>query len=98
MIVILAMAVSLTLPSPPRALAAGVAGGSGASGGFTTEVAKNKYVATVEVTPARPGENMLMISFADSDGNPVGMQKVSIVLGSRRIPRRNRKGRRGNDA
>jgi copper transport protein len=78
-LVIMGIAVSLTLPSPPRALAAGGATQT-ASGGFTTEATNGDVTAKVEVTPARPGENMIMLSFQDPQGNPIAMEKVRIFL------------------
>lgn len=80
MVLILGLAVSLTLPSPPRALAAGGAMADASGSGFTAEVARGDLVATVEVTPAKPGENMIMISFADPTGQDFAIQEVNIFL------------------
>jgi len=80
MLLIMAAAVSLTLPSPPRALAAlGNATGA-SSAGFTAEMSKGDVNVSVEVTPARTGENMIMLSFTGADGKPMAMQTVRISL------------------
>lgn len=79
-VLILGLAVSLTLPSPPRALAAGGSMAEASGSGFTAEVARDDLVATVEVTPAKPGENMIMISFADPSGSEFPIQEVNIFL------------------
>lgn len=80
-LVIMAVAVSLTLPSPPRALlAASAAGASAMSEGFSTNVSKDGINANVAVTPARTGENMVMLMFTDDAGNAVAMQRVRISL------------------
>ena len=79
-VLIIGFAMSLTLPSPPRALAAVTGVQGGASGGFTTEATKGDVTAKVEVTPARPGENMIMIRFQDAQGNPVALQEARIFL------------------
>ena len=79
-LVIMAIAVSLTLPSPPRALAAGGGAQAAAAGGFTAEATNGDVTAKIEVTPARPGENMIMLSFQDAQGSPIAMQQVRIFL------------------
>ena len=78
-VVIMALAVSLTLPSPPRAL---VAGGTQAMAGdgFTAAASNGNVTAKIEVTPARPGENMIMLSFQDPQGEPMPMSEVRIFL------------------
>ncbi|MEE8305957.1 MAG: hypothetical protein V3R81_01760, partial [Gammaproteobacteria bacterium] len=79
-VAIIGLAMSLTLPSPPRALAAAGGAGSSVSGGFTTQVTKDQVTARVEVTPARPGENMIMISFTDAQGNSMALEELRIFL------------------
>jgi copper transport protein len=80
MLLIMAVTVSLTLPSPPRALAA--MGGSpiGSSSGFTSELTKDEFIVELEVSPARTGENMIMLKFIGADGKPLEMQSVRILL------------------
>ena len=80
MLLILGMAVTLTLPSPPRALAAAGGMQAASGGGFTTEAVRGDLTAKIEVTPASPGENMLMISFEDAQGNAMEMAEVRIFL------------------
>ena len=78
MLAILAAAVSLTLPSPPRALAA--LNATSESTAFRGTVTNRDITATIEVTPASPGENMLMLSFVDADGAPVDVVRLRVVL------------------
>ena len=79
MLLIMAVAVSLTLPSPPRALAASGAAAD-ASGGTTLTASKGELTVTIEVTPARPGENMLMIAFTDANGQIVPVENVTVIF------------------
>ncbi len=84
MLLVVAMAASLTLPTPPRALAdqsatAGLAGTS--ADGFRQTWQSGGYSVDVEVTPARPGENMIMLRFSNASGEPVTMQSASITAG-----------------
>ena len=60
MVLILVAAVSLTLPSPPRALIAQAGAAGGASGVVTVTGEMRGYVVNMEVSPAKPGENMVM--------------------------------------
>ena len=85
MVGILTAAVSLTLVTPPRALsdqanAMGTASGMGMDmnmgGGHTATVEMRGYTMKLEVTPAKTGENMAMMSFTDSDGNAVDLIKI----------------------
>ncbi len=83
MLLIVAAAASLTLPTPPRALgeqAAMAAGGGAMAGteGFKQTWTSGDYQVEVEVTPARTGENMVMLRFKDAAGAPVTMQRASI--------------------
>ena len=82
MLLVIAAAASLTLPTPPRALgeqaAATAAGAMPASDGFRETWTSAGYSVEVEVTPARTGENMVMLRFKDAAGAPVAMQRASI--------------------
>lgn len=86
MLLIVAAAASLTLPTPPRALGeqAAMAAGGGAMAqvgdDFKATWKTDGYTVDVEVTPARTGENMVMLRFKDAAGAPVTMQKASIDL------------------
>lgn len=85
MLLVVAAAASLTLPTPPRALgeqAAMAAGGAmpGTGEGFKATWTSGDYRVEVEVTPARTGENMVMLRFKDAAGAPVTMQRASIDL------------------
>jgi copper transport protein len=86
MLLAVAAAASLTLPTPPRALgeqAAMAAGGGAMAGdgaGFRETWTSGDYSVEVEVTPARTGENMVMLRFKDAAGAPVAMQRASIDL------------------
>lgn len=80
MLLVMAVAVSLTLPSPPRALAAMGSAPGAASAGYTAEISKGDINVSVEVTPARTGENMIMLSFTGADGEPMALQAVRISL------------------
>ena len=78
-VLILIAAVSLTLPSPPRALIA-QSGVAGATGGAVEARGENRgYVVRIEVSPGSPGQNMVMLRFEDSEGKPVEMQRVDTV-------------------
>ena len=79
MLLIMAAAVSLTLPSPPRALLAS-GGVTVAATGFTTQASKSGVNVSVEVTPARTGENMIMLKFSDANGEAMALSSVRIAL------------------
>lgn len=84
MLAIVLAAASLTVVIPPRAmLAQGAAqAGMDANGdaGFRTSVQRDPYTIDVEVTPAKPGENMIMLTFKDASGEPFDMQSSRIEL------------------
>lgn len=86
MLLIVAAAASLTLPTPPRALGeqAAMAAGGGAiahaGDGYKATWKADGYSVDVEITPARTGENMVMLTFKDAAGAPVTIQKASIDL------------------
>ncbi len=76
MVLILVAAVSLTLPSPPRAMMAMAdAAGAGDDTVVVTGTSRG-YTVSLEISPAKPGNNMVMFSFTDADGNAVEMQRV----------------------
>jgi hypothetical protein len=82
-ILILAVAVSLTLPTPPRALSdqAGMAAAGQQGGGFKTTVKNDDgYSIDVDVTPARTGENMFMITVRGKDGAVIKPEGVEMTL------------------
>jgi copper transport protein len=80
-VLILAAAVSLTLTSPPRALnAGGAAAAAMASEGFKTTVQAEGYRADVEVTPAKTGENMFMITVRDKSGAALKLESMDMTL------------------
>jgi copper transport protein len=76
MVAILVAAVSLTLPSPPRAMMAQANAAGGSSGMLKVSGESRGYVVNMEISPGKPGENMVMFSFTDAAGNPVEMQRV----------------------
>ncbi len=80
MMIVMALAVSLTLPSPPRAMVAANAQVAGASDGIVLEASDGPLGARLEVTPARTGENMLMLSMTDANGQPFELQRVRVFL------------------
>jgi copper transport protein len=88
MLAIVLVAASLTVVTPPRALLAqGAAMGAiqgaaaaAAGAGFRTSVQQGGYTFDVEVTPAKPGENMIMVTFRDGAGKPVNMVSSKIEL------------------
>ena len=88
MVLVVAAAASLTLPTPPRALADQAAAGAnnGAPVGLPGEAFKaswteNGYTAEVELSPGTTqGENMFMVRFKDAAGKPVTMVKASLDL------------------
>lgn len=69
-VLILGAAMTLTLTSPPRAI---VATGSSAAAmaGFKTTAKTTDYSADIEVTPAKAGENMIMVTVKDKAGQPI---------------------------
>lgn len=53
---------------------------SGASPGYKTSVTSDGYQADVEVSPATPGQNMLMISVRGRDGQPAELKGMELTL------------------
>lgn len=81
MVLIIGVAVSLTMVTPPRATMDMEGGGGMAmGGGFQTTIVKGKYTADLSIDPgATTAANMVMITFKDDAGNPVEMVDVNIV-------------------
>ena len=81
MMIVMALAVSLTLPSPPRAMvAANAMAGGGSGDGVIVNAADGPVNARLEITPARTGENMLMLSVTDPNGEPLELQRLRVFL------------------
>lgn len=85
--VVVGAAMSLTLPTPPRATAAqGLAGDAGAmamaAGGFKATVQSAEgYSVDIDLSPARAGENMLMATVRDPSGSVLdGMAALEVVI------------------
>ncbi|MDX2225087.1 MAG: copper resistance protein CopC [Rhodospirillaceae bacterium] len=72
-ILILGAAMTMTLTTPPRAIVAQGEGSGGMamdmSGGFKATVQNQGYSAEFDLSPAKAGENMLMVTVKDSGGN-----------------------------
>lgn len=89
-LLVVGAAMSLTLPTPPRAMVAqaGAAGAGGAAGmpmavdGFRTTVKSAEgYQIDIELSPARAGENMLMATIRDPAGQVLArMAAVEVVV------------------
>lgn len=80
-VLILAAAVSLTLPVPPRAIAEQSAMELDTGAGYSATAEQRGYTARVEVTPARTGENMVMVYFTGPDGEAFRMVRAAIRAG-----------------
>ncbi len=89
MLAIVLAAASLTIATPPRALLAmaGAADAGAATSmagmggdGVRTSAKAGAYTVDVEVTPARPGENMIMLTWKDASGQPFPMQSSRVTL------------------
>lgn len=79
MMVVMLLAVSMTLPSPPRSMMAGAA--MAATPSITVvEAAERGLSVRVELSPARVGENMLMMTFRDDAGQTLALQRVRVFL------------------
>jgi len=80
-LLVIALAASLTLPTPPRALADQAAMGTASMAsaeGFRQTWTSGSYSVDVEITPAKPGANMVMLRFSTTAGNPVAMQSATL--------------------
>lgn len=82
MVAIAVLAASLTLPTPPRALAAtSGAGPNDPVGGQTLTLTQDGYRADLEITSTQPGENMVMVTFTDDAGNAVDLVELTVEFG-----------------
>lgn len=86
-VIVVGAAMSLTLPTPPRATAAqGSSGGAGAmamaTDGFKATVKSAEgYSVEIDLSPARPGENMLMATVRDASGTVLTeMAALEVVI------------------
>ena len=80
MVAVFALAVSLTLPTPPRALLDQNAAAAAARDAKVTAQATARNVTVdVELSPARPGENMAMFMISDTEGNPLEAARVDTI-------------------
>ena len=71
-VLILGAAMSLTLTTPPRAIMAPGAGGMAMMNeGFKATVQANGYTVDLDITPAKAGENMIMATIKDKDGQVI---------------------------
>ena len=83
MLLIVAAAASLTLVTPPRALADQALAAKGVAALLVAETYKQTwtngaYSVEVEVTPAKAGDNMIMLRFKNAAGEYVKMKAASI--------------------
>ena len=83
MLLVVAAAASLTIPTPPRALGEQAAAITSADtlpagDGFRETWTNAGYSVEVTVTPALTGTNMVMLRFKDASGAPVTIQRASI--------------------
>lgn len=79
-VLILGAAVTLTLTTPPRAIVDQGGGMAGmGSDGFKASVKVDKYTTDFEITPARAGENMIMITVKDAAGQVLKVSDVEII-------------------
>jgi len=69
-VLILGAAMSMTLTTPPRAIMDQSAGGGMAmmGEGFKASLQANGYTADIDLTPAKAGENMIMVTVKGKDG------------------------------
>jgi copper transport protein len=68
-VLILGAAMMLTLTTPPRAIMdQGAAGGMDMGGGIKATVQTDGYTAEFDISPAKTGENMIMITVKGKDG------------------------------
>jgi copper transport protein len=78
-VAILAVAVSLTVPVPPRALAEqDPMQMQTGTGSYSVTAQQRGFEVRAEVTPARPGENMVMLYFKGPDGESHRMVRATI--------------------
>lgn len=87
-VLVVGAAMSLTLPTPPRATAAQAAAGGDvgamamATGGFkATVTSADGYSVEIELSPGRTGENMLMATVRDATGTVLTeMAALEVVI------------------
>ena len=71
-VLILGAAMSLTLTTPPRAILAQGAGGMAMMNeGYKATAQANGYTVELDITPAKAGENMIMATVKDKDGQVI---------------------------
>jgi copper transport protein len=71
-VLILGAAMSLTLTTPPRAIMAQGAGGMAMmNDGYKATAQSGGYSVELDITPAKAGENMIMATVKDKDGQVV---------------------------
>ena len=73
MLLVVVAAASLTLVTPPRALAQQVA-----TDGYKQTWTRGGYSVEIEVTPAKAGDNMIMLRFKNAAGAYVPMKSASV--------------------
>jgi copper transport protein len=80
-VLILGAAMSLTLTTPPRAIVdqGGAGMGGMAMDGIKTSIKNDKYTADLEITPAKAGENMIMVTVKGADGQVLKVSDVEMV-------------------
>ena len=80
MVAVFALAVSLTLPTPPRALLdQGAAAAMAEDAKVTATATARNVTVDVELTPGRTGENMAMFMISDADGAPLAVERVDTI-------------------
>lgn len=81
-VLILGAAMALTLTTPPRAMMdQSAAGAAMQMDGFKATVESQGYTAELDVTPARAGENMIMVTIKDKDGQILNIADLEVVGG-----------------
>lgn len=88
-LVILLAAMLLTLTTPPRAIVQSVGAGGGAAGMMASGAAEasaikgsleaNGYRADYELSPGKPGENMLMVTVRGPDGQVLDLADLEVL-------------------
>ena len=84
MALVIAVAATLTMVRPPRALVEKASASAQTrpitSAGFRSTWTQGAYAVEIEVTPAQPGANMIMLRFTHATGAPAAMKSASIDL------------------
>jgi copper transport protein len=82
-VLILGAAMSMTLTTPPRAIVDQGAGGTAMAGeGFKATLQSNGYSADIDLTPAKAGENMIMVTVKGKDGQPITTLEDLEIVGA----------------